>query len=167
MIPVENELSAPAFTVDVIIDESYQQDLQGLDIQHAAEATLQEFLRKSCAICITITGDDQLRELNRDYLNNDQTTDVLSFGEITPDFVSPTGDLAFLGDIVISYPQAQRQAEAGGHAVGQEVILLAVHGILHLLGHDHGDDEERHAMWQIQDRITQSLGLGKIAPTEN
>ncbi|MDH4100076.1 MAG: rRNA maturation RNase YbeY, partial [Nitrospirota bacterium] len=81
--------------------------------------------------------------LNRDYRGKDKTTDVLSFsmheGEAIP------GEETLLGDVVISLPVAERQAAEKGHSLEQEVTILLIHGILHLLGYDHerGEEEAR------------------------
>jgi probable rRNA maturation factor len=84
-----------------------------------------------------IAGDSQLRRLNRDFLNNDYATDVLSFPS--------RQTLGFLGDIAISFQHARRQAAEYGHGVGQEIEILMLHGVLHLLGMDHERDGGRMA----------------------
>jgi probable rRNA maturation factor len=84
-----------------------------------------------------ITGDDRIHGLNRQYLAVDRPTDVLSF---------PNGDRlpsgrTLLGEIVISVDAAQRQAREFGHGVDREILELALHGVLHLLGYDHERDQ--------------------------
>jgi probable rRNA maturation factor len=101
----------------------------------------------------------RLQELNRDYLGIDAPTDVLSFPASETD---PETGARYLGDILISVPRAQSQAEAAGHALESEVQLLVVHGVLHLLGHDHAKPEEKRRMWKAQAEILESLGLGDI-----
>jgi probable rRNA maturation factor len=95
------------------------------------------------AITVRITGDRELRRLNREFLGEDQATDVLSFpaGE-------PGGYLAgYLGDVAVSWPAVERQAREHGHAAETELSLLCVHGYLHLLGWDHATAAEERAMW--------------------
>jgi probable rRNA maturation factor len=104
---------------------------------------------------ILLTGDEQLHELNLKYLDVDAPTDVLSF---PAGYVDPDSNINYLGDILISYPRAQTQAATGGHTVEDELRLLVVHGMLHLLGYDHGDPAEKAQMWAIQARILESLG---------
>lgn len=108
---------------------------------------------------IVLTDDEQLRELNRQYLGVDAPTDVLSFpsGETDPD----TGEI-YLGDVVISIPRAEAQATAAGHVLEAEVQLLVVHGVLHLLGYDHADAKGKAAMWAAQGRALKALGLADI-----
>ncbi|MCL5611584.1 MAG: rRNA maturation RNase YbeY [Chloroflexi bacterium] len=110
-------------------------------------------------ITIVLTDDAQLRQLNRDYLRIDEPTDVLSFpaSEIDPE----TG-VRYLGDILLSLPRAESQARAAHHPLQAEAQLLVVHGVLHLLGHDHATAEKKSRMWQAQAEILQSLGLGEI-----
>ncbi len=89
-------------------------------------------------LAIRITGDRELRRLNRSFLGIDATTDVLSF---------PSGAEDYLGDIAISWPAVTRQAAEHGHSEESELALLCVHGLLHLLGRDHDSPEEERAMW--------------------
>ena len=110
-------------------------------------------------LSIVLTDDARLRELNRDYLGVDAPTDVLSFPASETD---PETGARYIGDILISIPYATRSAEKAGHPLESEVQLLVVHGVLHLLGHDHEEAEEKAKMWKAQAEILGSLGLGKI-----
>ncbi len=94
-------------------------------------------------VSVVIGDDVMLRELNRDYRGKDKPTDVLSFSYLEPgDEVSPENVDKAVGDIYISIDRAGVQAEAAGHGLDREIFLLAVHGMLHLLGYDHSDDTE-------------------------
>ena len=109
-------------------------------------------------LTIVITGDDQLRRLNHAFRQIDAPTDVLSFGnDQPPGDLEPPGGLCYLGDIVISYTRAKAQAKAGGHPIEAELQLLVVHGVLHLLGHDHYTRAEKAIMWQAQHEIYAEL----------
>jgi probable rRNA maturation factor len=89
-------------------------------------------------LAMRITGDRELHRLNSRFLGEDHATDVLSF---------PSGDgKPHLGDIVISWPATQRQAEEFGHPASTELALLSVHGLLHLLGLDHVGSREENEM---------------------
>jgi probable rRNA maturation factor len=105
---------------------------------------------------LVITDDSAIQELNRQYREVDAPTDVLSFpaNELDPE----TG-VMYAGDVMISYPTASRQAELNGNNLSSELALLAVHGSLHLLGFDHGNDEEKNQMWTAQKQILDSLGI--------
>lgn len=110
-------------------------------------------------LAIVLTDDAKIQTLNRDYLGIDAPTDVLSFPASETD---PETGVRYLGDIIISIPYAARSAEVAGHPVEAEVQLLVVHGVLHLLGHDHAKAKEKAKMWKAQAEILQSLGLGNI-----
>lgn len=90
-------------------------------------------------LTVRVTDDRELRRLNREFLGEDHVTDVLSF---------PSGDLAggYLGDLALSWPAVLRQAGGFGHAPAVEAALLAVHGLLHLLGWDHATGDEEREM---------------------
>ena len=123
--------------------------------ERAAQTTLaRAYTSPVAGVTIVITDDDQLHQLNRNFLGIDAPTDVLSFPaeEIDPD----SGE-EYLGDILISYPRAVAQADSSNHAVQDELQLLVVHGVLHLLGYDH-IEEKKEVMWAIQSEILASLG---------
>jgi probable rRNA maturation factor len=122
-------------------------------------ALLQQSETLDSELTIVLTGDNRLHELNRDYLGVDAPTDVLSFPASETD---PETGARYLGDILISLARARAQAEAAGHPLESEVQLLVVHGVLHLLGHDHAQAGEKTRMWQAQAEILEGLGLGQI-----
>jgi len=95
--------------------------------------------RKDLEVALRLCDDAAIRELNRDYRHKNRPTDVLAFAQRE----AATADHALLGDIVISVDTAKRQAKRGLHA---ELLHLASHGLCHLLGYDHRDDEEERAM---------------------
>lgn len=109
-------------------------------------------------LSLVIEDDAKLHELNKEFLGIDAPTDVLSFpsGEEDPD---PETGHFYLGDIIISYPRANEQSSVAGHAVMDELQLLVVHGVLHLLGHDHAEPEEKAEMWGAQNDILRELGV--------
>jgi len=101
-----------------------------------------------------ITDDRELRRLNRDFLKKDYATDVLSFPAAEP------GGL--LGELAISFPRAKQQAAEHGHAVEQELEILMLHGVLHLLGMDHETDRGRMARAETKWRAALGLPHGLI-----
>jgi probable rRNA maturation factor len=96
-----------------------------------------------------IAGDAELRRLNRDFRKDDRATDVLSFPS--------RQSLGFLGDVAISFEHARRQAVEYGHPVSQEVEILMLHGVLHLLGMDH--EKDRGQMARAESKWRAALGL--------
>lgn len=123
-------------------------------IEQAALAVLAQQAAGEADLTVVLTDDAQLHELNREYLGIDAPTDVLSF---PADFTDPDTEMRYLGDILISVPRAQVQAAAARHALRDEILLLTVHGVLHLLGHDHAETEEKQIMWAAQDEILARL----------
>lgn len=87
-------------------------------------------------LSLLLVGDGTMRRLNRRYRRKDRTTDVLAFPMPVTRHVSPVTP-APLGDVVISLPQAARQAARAGHSLERELAVLVTHGVLHLLGYDH------------------------------
>jgi probable rRNA maturation factor len=126
-------------------------------LQQAAQLTLEltNTVDKS-DLSIVIGNDTLLQKLNAKYRHIDTPTDVLSFpsGEVDPDTSA-----IYLGDIIISLPRAEYQASKEGHPLVDELQLLVVHGVLHLLGHDHGERADKKMMQVAQDNILHQLGL--------
>lgn len=114
-------------------------------------------------LSLRLTHDPEIQTLNRDYRHQDKPTDVLAFAALEtemPQFEELQAELpVYLGDIVISIETAQRQAEAQGHALETELAWLAAHGLLHLLGWDHPDDESLQRMLDQQHVLLSTVGL--------
>lgn len=128
-----------------------------------------------CEINLTLTDNDGIRVLNQEFRELDVPTDVLSFPmvdyEMPGDFSHldtpvaknmyfnlETGEL-LLGDIVISVERAREQAQEYGHSLEREIAFLTAHSMLHLMGYDHMENEEREIMEQKQEQILQGLGI--------
>jgi probable rRNA maturation factor len=99
-------------------------------------------------VTIAIVSDARVRALNRQYRRTDKATDVLSF---------PSGERGYLGDVVIAAGVAARQAHEAGHTLATELRVLALHGLLHLLGYDHERDDGRMA--RLERRLRRRGGL--------
>lgn len=150
--------------IEIAIGEPFESLVDSATLERAAEAALQcAGASPDCDLTVVISTDAQLLELNRQYLGIDASTDVLSF---QADELDPETGRRYLGDVIISYPQARTQAEAGGHAVLDELQLLVVHGVLHLLGHDHGAPAEKDKMWAIQAEALRQLGCAISSPPQ-
>ena len=129
------------------------------------------------SVSVVIADDEVVRELNRDHRGLDETTDVLAFSfvhegeyygepgsrppiaEDSQPFALPPGETEPLGEIVVSYPQARRQASQAGHSIQREMAALLTHGVLHLMGHDHLEPSEEAAMKALEDRILSEVLL--------
>ena len=133
-------------------------------LERAAQAALkQQKESPDFDLTIVLADDAHLHELNRNYLGVDAPTDVLSFPASETD---PVTGSRYIGDIIISVPYAAKGAAKAGHPVESELQLLVVHGVLHLLGHDHAKPKEKAKMWKAQAEVLKSLGLGNIQVRE-
>ena len=142
MIQIQNVKKQP---LPVEADQLRQAVLETLQYTHTAGES---------GVTLVLSDDSQLRQLNRDFMGIDAATDVLSF---PADFVDPDNQEVYLGDIVISVPRAIAQAEENQVTPASELILLTVHGTLHLLGYDHASPQEKDAMWAVQTAILECL----------
>lgn len=147
----------------ITIESKY--DFPAALIERAVEAALAQ-QKESLAVnlSVVLTDNRRLHKLNRDYLGIDAPTDVLSFPASESDGTEtdPETGARYLGDILISVPYAAKGAKQAGHPLESELQLLVVHGVLHLLGHDHAKPKEKAKMWKAQAEILETLGLGKI-----
>lgn len=166
MIPNREPNPPLAPSIDLQVDEAYQDLTPAAMLLTAVQATLEREQARQAEVSIVVTGDELLHQLNLEYRGIDAPTDVLSFSaqEDLNDsgiaFVTAPEAEGYLGDVIISFPTAARQAETAGHSVANELCLLAVHGVLHLLGYDHATAEEESAMWAVQDAVLASLPRG-------
>lgn len=139
------------------VDEIFQDLVPSELLREAAQKTLQlDHLEELPSLSIKITGEQEIQDLNSAYRGIDKATDVLSF---EADFFDPDLGSHYLGDVVISFPQAASQAKKRGHPTQSELQLLVIHGVLHLLGYDHGSAGEKKSMWIVQKQVLQALGL--------
>ena len=133
-------------------DQTFPKEL----LERAARAVLDLSGVPDADLSIVLVDDARIQALNRDFLAHDAPTDVLSFPADEPD---PETGRRYLGDVVISLVRAEEQAREQGHAVEAEMQLLVVHGILHLLGHDHAEAGEKERMWAAQAGVLERLGI--------
>ena len=122
---------------------------------------------------VLLTNNEEIHEANRDFRNIDRPTDVLSFPMVDYDFpadfslvnespegyLNPETDELLLGDIMISVDKVYEQAEEYGHSSKREFAFLIAHSMLHLLGYDHMEDEERVVMETKQEAVLEALGI--------
>lgn len=139
-------MTQPEHAVLVTIEELFERQVDGRRLESLAARVLEAERVPPAELGVLITDDETVRRLNRRYADEDAPTDVLAFSMQEGDeFVSPD-DVLRLGEVIISYPTAARQADEAGLAVDQEVAHLLVHGVLHLLGYDHSEPAEEQRM---------------------
>jgi probable rRNA maturation factor len=165
-----------------VADRQIEQMLSAVNLDDIVLHTLEEAgIEQPVVLTLLITDDNGIRDMNKQYREQDKPTDVLSFplldkplveapaeqlwtpqpseeGEQLPDFVTPPGMITNLGDIIMSWPTVVLQATEAGHNPLVEVLYLLSHGVLHLIGYDDHTEAGYHAMVNIQLAVLQRLG---------
>lgn len=126
---------------------------------------------KQLEVSLSFVGEDEIRELNKEYRDTDKVTDVLSFPTVENpergviDIASHASDLnpetwlLNLGDIIICLPRAKQQAKEYGHSLKREVAFLSLHSLLHLLGYDHMNQADEEQMTAVQNAVLDKLNI--------
>jgi len=159
-----------SLSVEIIIQDHYfAQDDPAVPITTTTwEAWLQGWLEAmrgelpqviGYELSLRLTNDRDIQQLNAQYRQKNQATDVLAFAALEVDYPRISEEPLYLGDIIISVETAQRQAQEREHTLLIELAWLAAHGLLHLLGWDHPDDNSLAAMLQQQEVLLASVGL--------
>ncbi|HHX01488.1 MAG TPA: rRNA maturation RNase YbeY [Firmicutes bacterium] len=146
-----------------INNEQNRVDIAGLDtvVRRVLETGLELLeIEDPVEVGVTFVDDAAIKELNCQYRQIDQATDVLSFAQEEGDvFEQPPGAPRLLGDIVISLERAQEQSETFNHSLAREVGYLTAHGLLHLLGYDHQNTGDKEEMRALEEQIMARLNL--------
>ena len=124
-------------------------------LKRRARRVLAALGHRRSELSIGLVGDAEIRVLNRDYRKQDRATDVLSFSLCEGDHADFRG--ALLGDVVISLERARHQARARHRSLDEEVARLLIHGVLHLIGHDHEQADETRRMRAEERRLSAAL----------
>lgn len=136
------------------LDEKFEEQIQNViktSLEHLGFGLNYE-------ISISIVNEDKIRKLNKEYRNNDSVTDVLSFPLFEGDDIPEEG---MLGDIVICVERVKEQAKDFNHSEERELIYLTVHSLLHLLGYDHIEEDDKLEMRTKEKEIMKKLGIFK------
>ncbi len=149
---------------EIEVDQSLTNTLAAL-----AEEIIMAELGLEAEVSVLFTNDDRIRELNQEYRQTDCATDVLSFplyeyaapGKIIIEPGDADAGSLVLGDIVISLDTAWRQADSYGHSFLREIAFLFVHGLLHLLGYDHLNEDDRLLMRTAEEHYLVQAGLAR------
>jgi probable rRNA maturation factor len=169
-------------------NSAIEQMLAELPLDQVIKKTLQTAgVQQPIMLTLLITNDDSIRDMNKQYRQQDKATDVLSFplleqplvnapaeqlwipaeseggaaagqGKGAPAFVTPPELLTNLGDIVISWPTVERQAKEAGHSSSYELLYLVAHGVLHLIGYDDQSETGYQAMVAMQHTVLEAVG---------
>ena len=131
----------------------------------AYETLVYDEFDTECEVSLSFVSDEEIQEINNNFRDMDKATDVLSFPQIDYDvdevvMTNEKGEIV-LGDIIISVDTAKRQEEEYGHSLRREIAFLTVHGMLHLLGYDHIEEEDGVIMRSEEKRLMEKLGISR------
>jgi probable rRNA maturation factor len=146
-------MTATAHRVLITIDEAFLRSVAGDRLTRIALGVLNGEKAEECELGIVVTDDETVRRLNREYAGDDHATDVLSFSLREGEEFVAAGGPSPLGEVIVSYPTAERQAADAGHSVEDELSHLLVHGILHLLGYDHAEPADERKMMAREEAL--------------
>ena len=140
--------------INILFDNGLEECLDRGWIQGIAEQALSaQGAEPSVEMGLVIANQQRVQELNKTYLGKDEPTDVLAFAMLPESsteqglsFATPPDGIKHLGEVIICYPQAVKQAGEHLHSIRKEMAILIIHGVLHLLGYDHGEPEPARQM---------------------
>lgn len=146
---VEGDAAKPE--MDVTVNGALPPGVGAEELERAVALTLEDAGVAEAEISLTLLDDEGIRDLNLRYLGKDRPTDVIAF--------ALGREPVLLGDIYVGAEQATRQASELGVPLGEELVRLAVHGTLHVLGHDHpeGEDREESPMFRLQEDLVRRI----------
>lgn len=136
--------------IQIIVPSIFKLRMHANLLRARANSAVQILQMETKNVTVKICSDAEMRTFNKTYRGIDQTTDVLSF---SLDFKEPQSNEDYLGDIVISFQTAKKQAKEHHQSLEDELTFLLIHGLLHLLGHDHENHEEEQKMFSLQEKI--------------
>lgn len=141
--------------------ENFDDDYENIYRQIIQEACQQLHLSDDLELSVIFVNDERIHEINRDYRQIDRSTDVISFALEDNEQFYVEGMPRELGDIFISIDHAKKQADEYGHSFYREMCFLFTHGLLHLLGYDHMNEEDEKEMFTLQNDILNVLNIGR------
>jgi probable rRNA maturation factor len=148
-----------SFAIDISAESEGWQRVPGIEacVRRAAEAAMRDGEAPPSEISVVLSDDEHIRELNKHHRNMDKPTNVLSFPAAR--IKAPAGAPRFLGDIVLAFETVEREAREEEKPLENHISHLVVHGVLHLLGYDHEDEDEANLMENRERQILSGLGI--------
>jgi len=119
-------------------------------VEEAVRSVQRDLKKKEKVVSVAFVSEKEMKRLNAQYRGKHAVTDILSFSLDDPET---------LGELILNYEQAERQAKEMGHSTRDEIIFLLVHGMLHLYGYDHETPKDSKKMFPLQTKILTSLGI--------
>ncbi len=151
--------SVAEHVIRVSIVEPFASSVTEARLEGVARRVLEAEGVGAAELSVAVTDDETVRSLHREDAGEDAVTDVLSFSQREgEEFAAPPGGAPLLGEVVIAYPTALRQARERGSSADAEVARLLIHGILHLLGYDHAQPEEERRMRAREEELVEAVG---------
>lgn len=143
--------------IHIQVDSEYWSVVKTPDVRQAAKvAAAVAEIPSDAEFTVVVTGDEEVKTLNSEFRHVEDTTDVLSFPASEE---NPENGKGYLGDVIISFPRAQKQAALADHPTSYELALLVVHGVLHLAGYDHMQPEDEKIMFKLQNQALDRLNV--------
>jgi len=150
--------------IDILWEVEEEKNIENM-LKHVVEACLEEEgVTNDVVLSVVVTDNEHIRELNREHRDKDSATDVLSFPMYEPEEfieIKSTDETIDIGDIVISRERVEEQGEEYGHGFRREFCYLTAHGMFHLMGYDHMNEEEKAVM-----RMKEENALKRIVGEE-
>lgn len=148
-----------SFAIDISAESEGWERVPGIEtcVRRAAEAAMRDGEAPPSEISVVLSDDEHIRELNKHHRNMDKPTNVLSFPAAR--MKAPAGAPRFLGDIVLAFETVEREAREEEKPIENHISHLVVHGVLHLLGYDHEDEDEAELMERRERQILSGLGI--------
>ena len=143
-----------------IINETEESIIELEQIKKLVDFALDYQKIKNAIFNIIIVDEDTIRNINKEYRNKDSVTDVISFA-LEDDETFVKTDMRILGDIYICLKRCKDQAIEYGHSFMRELSFLTIHGLLHLLGYDHMNEDDEKIMFKLQEMILNEYGIKK------
>ena len=140
-----------------IINEVGQDIKELKEVERFIDYVLQKLKLEDVIFDIIIVDNPKIKKINKEYRNIDNHTDVISFA--LEDFCDIKTEVRILGDVYISIDKAKEQAKDYEHSLLRELSFLSIHGLLHLLGYDHEQEEEEKEMFELQERLLDEYGI--------
>lgn len=140
-----------------IINEVNQDIKELKEVERFIDYVLQKLKLEDVIFDIIIVDNPKIKKINKEYRNIDNHTDVISFA--LEDFCDIKTEVRILGDVYISIDKAKEQAKDYEHSLLRELSFLSIHGLLHLLGYDHEQEEEEKEMFELQERLLDEYGI--------
>jgi len=150
------------YVICVRVDALYAEATPSCRLREAIALTLRHGQIPPCTgVTLLVTDDESVHKLNKRFRGVDAPTDVLSFPAVDDlsELVQAGEEEPYLGDVVVAFPYTAAQAQEDGHDIGDVLVLLAVHGTLHLLGYDHDTPQRQAEMWARQESLLRELGV--------